>query len=125
MRHSIIDVSAKAPKGIFYNRMSASSHTRGNRFAPESTIGLLAWLESQNSLTINGRNALNLEISKMVQYACLNKVGLNVPSTIAVSKKEDIIDAYYKLNVRDIITKHNRAGKGLGVQLLKSKQAIF
>ena len=125
MSHSIIDVSAKAPKGIFYNRMSASSHTRGNRFAPESTIGLLAWLESQNSLTINGRNALNLEISKMVQYACLNKVGLNVPSTIAVSKKEDIIDAYNKLNIREIITKHNRAGKGLGVQLLKSKQAIL
>ena len=101
MCHSIIDVSAKAPKGIFYNRMSASSHTRGNRFAPESTIGLLAWLESQNSLTINGRNALNLEISKMVQYASLNKVGLNVPSTIAVSKKEDIIDAYNKLNIKD------------------------
>ena len=125
MSHSIIDISLKAPKGIFYNRMSASSHTRGNRFAPESTIGLLAWLESQNCYTINGRSALNLEISKLVQYASLSIVGLNVPSTIAVSKKEDLINAYNTLSHKEVITKHNRAGKGLGVQLLKSKEAVF
>ena len=125
MSHSILDISAKAPQGIFYNRMSASSHTRGNRFAPESTIGLLAWLEAQNCCVINGRSALNLEISKLVQYASLSIVGLNVPSTIAVTKKEDLIDAYDKFFYKDIITKHNRAGKGLGVQLLKSKDAVF
>ena len=125
MSHSILDISAKAPQGIFYNRMSASSHTRGNRFAPESTIGLLAWLEAQNCCVINGRSALNLEISKLVQYASLSVVGLNVPSTIAVTKKEDLIDAYNKFFYKDVITKHNRAGKGLGVQLLKSKDAVF
>ena len=31
-----------APQGVFYNRMSASSHTRGNRYAPEMTAGVLA-----------------------------------------------------------------------------------
>ena len=91
MSHSILDISAKAPQGIFYNRMSASSHTRGNRFAPESTIGLLAWLEAQNCCVINGRSALNLEISKLVQYASLGVAGLDVPSTIAVTKKEDLV----------------------------------
>ena len=125
MSNSIIDISSNAPKGIFYNRMSASSHTRGNRFAPETTIGLLAWLESQNRKVINGRNALNLEISKLVQYASLKFVGLNVPSTIAVSKKNDIIEAYNILGFQEAITKHNRAGKGLGVQLLKSKNAVL
>ncbi|MCZ6772052.1 MAG: alpha-L-glutamate ligase, partial [Proteobacteria bacterium] len=34
------------PQGVFYNRMSASSHTRGHRFAPELTHGVLNWLES-------------------------------------------------------------------------------
>ena len=29
------------PQGVFYNRMSASSHTRGHRFAPEFTAVVL------------------------------------------------------------------------------------
>ena len=125
MSHSIIDISKSAPSGIFYNRMSASSHTRGNRFAPEMTVGLLAWLESQGGKTLNGRSALNLEISKLVQYAALQEAGLSVPHTIAVSNREDILDAYDKMPFDDVITKHNRAGKGLGVQLIKSKEAAI
>ena len=35
------------PEGIFYNRMSASSHSRGHRFAPENTKNLLTWLEEK------------------------------------------------------------------------------
>ena len=33
------------PIGIFYNRMSASSHTRGHQYAPEYTAVVLNWLE--------------------------------------------------------------------------------
>ena len=33
------------PEGVFYNRMSASSHTRGHRYAPELTLATLHWLE--------------------------------------------------------------------------------
>ena len=29
-----LDFSATPPEGVFYNRMSASSHTRGHRYAP-------------------------------------------------------------------------------------------
>ena len=29
------------PLGVFYNRMSASSHTRGHRYAPEYTAVVL------------------------------------------------------------------------------------
>ena len=71
------------PQGVFYNRMSASSHTRGNRYAPEMTAGILAWLESHGRRVINGRSALNLEISKMVQYPALRRAGLDVPDTAA------------------------------------------
>tara|TARA_B100001093_G_scaffold93834_1_gene86034 strand:- start:4763 stop:5758 length:996 start_codon:yes stop_codon:yes gene_type:complete len=122
---AIFDLSVPAPNGIFYNRMSASSHTRGNRFAPEMTTGILAWLESQGRPTLNGRRALNLEISKLVQYAALERVGLSTPKTFAVSSREDIVKAYKALPLDDVITKHNRAGKGLGVQLLKSEEAAI
>ena len=125
MSQLTLDMSRPAPQGIFYNRMSASSHTRGNRFAPEMTAGVLAWLESQDRVTLNGRPALNLEISKLVQYAALDRVGLAVPQTIAVTSREDIITAYNTLPFEEVITKHNRAGKGLGVQLLKSEAAAL
>ena len=120
MSTATLDVSQPALEGVFYNRMSASSHTRAP-FAPEMTVGVLAWLESQNRITFNGRSALNLEISKLVQYAALEKAGLFVPQTIAVSSRYDVISAYRSLPFDDVITKHNRAGKGLGVQLLKSE----
>ena len=125
MSRIILDLAQPAPEGIFYNRMSASSHTRGNRYAPEMTIGLLSWLESQNRLVLNRRSALNLEISKLVQYAALESVGLSVPQTIAVSSREDVVKAYRSIPFDDIITKHNRAGKGLGVKLLKSEIAAL
>ena len=120
-----IDLSKNAPAGVFYNRMSASSHTRGNRFAPEMTAGVLAWLEGQGRFVINGRQALHLEISKMIQYAALRHAGLNVPQTVAAITAEDIIEAFSSFGGKPIITKHNRAGKGLGVALFRSKPTLI
>ena len=124
MGQAQISLEADAPQGVFYNRMSASSHTRGHRFAPEMTAGLLAWLEGQGRDVHNGRSALNLEISKLVQYAALRKAGLSVPKTIAATDKQDIINAFDEFEGAPVITKHNRAGKGLGVQLFRSKSAL-
>ena len=33
-----MNTSKSPPLGVFYNRMSASSHTRGHRYAPEYTL---------------------------------------------------------------------------------------
>ena len=33
----LVDLSEQPPEGIYYSRMSASSHTRDHRFAPEFT----------------------------------------------------------------------------------------
>ena len=40
-----LDLSSLPPEGVFYNRMSASSHTRGHRYAPELATCTLAWLK--------------------------------------------------------------------------------
>ena len=32
-----VGIVDKPPQGVFYNRMSASSHTTGHRYAPEYT----------------------------------------------------------------------------------------
>ena len=60
-----LDLASVPPEGVFYNRMSASSHTRGHRYAAELTGGVLAWLEAHGRRVINDSRALALEVSKM------------------------------------------------------------
>jgi hypothetical protein len=72
------------PEGIFYNRMSASSHTRGHRYAPEFAGVVLAWLKCHGRVVVNGERALQLELSKVAQYEALKAFGITTPDTIAV-----------------------------------------
>ena len=111
-----INLFIPTPEGIFFNRMSASSHSRGNRYCPELTTGLISWLEVNKRLVLNGSNAQRLELSKMIQYSELNLVGLKVPKTICSTTLKGIIEAA-KILKFPIIIKHNRAGMGLGVKL--------
>lgn len=120
----IVNLNEAPPEGIFYNRMSASSHTRNHRFAPELTGAVLDWLEFHDRRVLNGSNALRLELSKVKQYTQLEKYGIRVPKTVAAVGKERIMEAAKALNVTPFITKHNRAGKGLGVQLFYSLEAL-
>lgn len=119
-----VDLSAIPPEGIFYSRMSASSHTRGNRFAPELTEAVLAWLERHGRTVVNGSRALRLEVSKVNQYMALDTAGVRTPKTVAAVGRDQIIQAAKDLNLSSFITKHNRAGKGLGVQLFHSIEAL-
>ncbi len=120
----MVDIEATPPEGVFYNRMSASSHTRGHRYAPELTEGVLAWLEANERTVFNGTRAIRLEVSKVNQYTALRREGIRVPKTIAAVGKEQIMKAAEALGMTPFITKHNRAGKGLGVQLFHTIEAL-
>ncbi len=118
-----LDLASVPPHGVFYNRMSASSHTRGHRYAAELTGALLAWLESHGRRVVNDGRALQLEISKAAQYAALSRHGLRVPATIAAVGRDAVVEAAKSMRGR-FITKHNRAGKGLGVRLFDGVDAL-
>ena len=118
-----LDLAATPPQGVFYNRMSASSHTRDHRYAAELTGGVLAWLERHRRRVINDGRALQLEISKIAQYAALARYGIRVPRTIAAVGAQHIVEAARAMPGR-FITKHNRAGKGLGVKLFQNVEAL-
>ena len=124
LHEGTVDLSEVPPQGVFYNRMSASSHTRGNRFAPELTNIVLRWLEFHGRTVINGTLALSLEINKTAQYMSLEAHGIKTPYTIATVGKEQLIKASKKFNNNQFITKHNRAGKGLGVMLFNKTQDL-
>jgi hypothetical protein len=118
-----VDLSAPPPQGVFYNRMSASSHTRGHRYGPELTAATLAWLESHGRRVVNNGRALQLEVSKVAQYEALRAHGIRTPRTVAAVGAQNIVAAARTLPT-PFITKHNRAGKGLGVRLFQSVDAL-
>jgi hypothetical protein len=119
----LLDLTRSPPEGVFYNRMSASSHTRGHAYAPEYAGAVIEWLEAHGRTVVNGRRALQLELSKVAQYQALAGHGIPVPETVAVVGVQHIPAAAERLGY-PVILKHNRAGKGLGVRLVRSPAAL-
>ncbi|WP_282609283.1 RimK family alpha-L-glutamate ligase [Pelagibius sp. Alg239-R121] len=110
------------PEGVFYNRMSASSHTRGHRFAPELTHAILNWLTLHGRRVINGPRALYLEVSKVAQYAALERAGIRTPRTQVAVGREAVVEAAEDFAPAPFILKPNRGGKGLGVRLFSTPE---
>ena len=121
----VFDLSQPPPEGVFYNRMSASSHTRGHRFAAELTAAVLAWLEGHGRRVVNGSRALDLEISKVRQHAALEAASIRTPDTVLVAGKELLLTAARRhFAAGAFILKPNRGGKGLGVRLFYTVDAL-
>lgn len=123
VHEGVLDLSVTPPPGVFYNRMSASSHTRGHRYAPELCVSVLQWLEQHGRVVLNGSAAARLEIDKTAQLTSLAARGVRTPKTVAAVGEAAWIAAAESFPGR-FITKHNRAGKGLGVQLFADAAAL-
>ncbi|EGN75592.1 RimK-like protein [Idiomarina sp. A28L] len=116
----IVPFTEEPEDAVYYNRMSASSHTRGHRFAPELTRAVLTWLEGYQRTVVNNTGVLALEVCKISQYAALQRAGLQVPKTHAVVGMQHVLAAAEQFNQWPLILKPNRGGKGLGVQRFNS-----
>jgi hypothetical protein len=110
-----IDLDAEPPEGVFWNRLSASSHTRDHGFAKDYTRALLEWLEAHDRRVVNGRSVVEMEVSKVRQLSLLKAFGIDVPRTVAVVGKDELLAAATNFPT-PFITKHNQGGKGLGVR---------
>ena len=115
----MLDLDELPPEGVFWSRLSASSHTRDHPYAKDHARGVLGWLEAHQRRVVNGRRALELEVSKVAQLTALRAAGFDVPRTLAVAGTADLPAAARKLPV-PFISKHNQGGKGLGVRLFAS-----
>jgi hypothetical protein len=115
----LLDLSSEPPAGVFWSRMSASSHTRGHPFAKDQARGLLTWLESHGRRVVNGRRVLETEVSKVEQLCLLRAAGFDVPRTVAVAGPDGLPAAARTLPA-PFIGKHNQGGKGASVRLFAS-----
>lgn len=114
-----LDLDEEPPPGVFWSRMSASSHTRGHLLAKDHARAVFAWLESWDRRVVNGRRVLELEMSKADQLTALRAAGIEVPRTVAVVGRDALLDAAGKIPA-PFIVKHNQGGKGFGVRRFDS-----
>jgi hypothetical protein len=125
LHEATFDLSTPPPEGVFYNRMSASSHTRDHRYSAELTACVLAWLTRWGRRVVNGQGALDLEISKVRQYAALERHGIATPRSVLVAGRGGIVAAAGRYFAgQPVILKPNRGGKGLGVQLFHTTASL-
>jgi hypothetical protein len=119
-----VDLGAVPPEGVFYSRMSASSYMRDHRFSPDMASITLSWLERHGRRVINGAGVLALEVSKMAQYAALDAHGILTPRTVAAMGADSVVEAARAFAPAPVILKPNRGGKGDGVQLFLTVDAL-
>ncbi len=118
-----IDLAADPEPGVYWSRMSASSHTRGHEHSKEYTRAVLGWLERAGRQVVGGSHVLELEVSKVAQHGLLRNAGFDVPRTTAVFGRTTLKQAAHDFTGgQDVpfITKHNQGGKGLGVRRFDS-----
>jgi hypothetical protein len=117
----LVDLDETPPEGVFWSRLSASAHTRGRPLAKDLARAVLCWLEAHGRRVVNGRRALELEVSKVDQLTALRAAGFDVPRTFAVAGQAELVNTAKQLSP-PFISKHNQGGKGLGVQRFDSHE---
>jgi hypothetical protein len=119
----LVDPQQEPAEGIWVNRISPSSHTRGNSATIELGREVLYWLESHGRRVVNGLDAFELELSKLRQDLVLNRYGIQTPRTVLAVGADAIVEAAKRFD-GPFITKHNQGGKGLGIQLFESVESL-
>ncbi len=118
-----LDPDAPPPEGIWLNRISPSSHTRGHGHSVELAREYLAWLESWGRRVVNGSSAFELEMSKLRQHLALRRHGITAPRTVLGVGASELV-ALARTFTGPFITKHNRGGKGLGIALFRTAEEL-
>jgi len=111
----LVDPNRPPAEGIWLNRISPSSHTRGHAATIELGREVLYWLEAHGRRVVNGLNAFELEVSKFRQDMVLRRFGIRTPRTVLAIGRHRILEAAARFE-GPFITKHNQGGKGLGIQ---------
>ncbi|NLS10765.1 alpha-L-glutamate ligase [Nesterenkonia sp. MY13] len=118
-----LDLTTTPPQGVFWSRLSASSHTRTDPHVKEYGRAVLAWLEAAGRTVVNGSSVYELEVSKVRQHGELAARGFDAPKTSAVFGSQGLAEAAEAFTP-PFITKHNQGGKGLGVRRFDSHQEL-
>lgn len=109
---------------LVFNRMSASAYLRGHGQTIFYTRGLLASLEQKGVRIINGYEAFQIEISKALQAALLDSLGVKYPKTRIINSARQAIAAAKDLQF-PVIVKPNIGGRGAGIVKFDTREDLW
>ncbi|MCI0431952.1 MAG: alpha-L-glutamate ligase [Rhodospirillales bacterium] len=118
-----VDLSRPPPEGVFFNRLSATAHTRGHVLAVQYARTILHWLENHGRRVVNSRQALELAMSKVALSAALDAFGIRIPRTVGAIGLNRLIEAGRTMK-GPFLVKPNRSGKGIGIQMFGSADEL-
>ena len=119
----VVDLSDTPPPGVYFNRLSGTAHTRGHELAVEHCRVLLRWLEAHGRRIVNGREALELAMSKSALLVALDAFGIRIPETVTAIGQDRLVEAASRFR-RPFLVKPNRGGKGLGIVRFESRDEL-
>ncbi len=106
--------AANTDFSLFFNRMSASAHLRGNAQGIFFTHSYLVYLEAAGVRVVNGSRAFELETSKARQLQLFRSLGLFFPKTRVVNCVDEVLAAASQIGF-PLLVKPNIGGRGAGI----------
>jgi hypothetical protein len=103
-----------APAPVVFNRLAMSSFLRQDEHAIFYSQAVLAHWELAGARVINGSAAMAIDASKARQLSLFRSLGLAVPATRVVHRREDLARAAEAIGF-PLIAKPNVGGSGSGV----------
>ncbi|HXI12155.1 MAG TPA: hypothetical protein VNM92_05870 [Thermoanaerobaculia bacterium] len=112
-----------ASRDIVFNRVSASSWTRGRGHLIGEARNWLARAERDGVETINGASTFDLEISKAAQLDLLEAVGARAPRARIAGGPADLVAVSSALEF-PLVVKPNVGGSGAGIRLFATVEEL-
>jgi hypothetical protein len=118
------DTAARQPEyALVFNRMSPSAYRRGNGQGIFYTLGYLAHLERAGTRVVNGSRAFSFELSKALQLAVLESLGLPYPRARVINHPSEAATAANSLGF-PVVVKPNIGGSGAGIARYDSAEDL-
>jgi len=108
---------------LLFNRMSPSAWQRGLGHAIFYTLNYLAHLEARGVRVVNGYKCFSHEISKALQLANLEKLGLPYPKARVINHPSQALAAAEAIGY-PVVIKPNIGGSGAGIERFNSSAEL-
>jgi hypothetical protein len=113
--HSYDAGSQENEYSLLFNRMSPSAWQRGLGHGIFYTLNYMAHLEGKGVRVVNGYRCFNHEISKALQLANLEKLGLPYPKAHVINHPSQALAAAKAIGY-PVVIKPNIGGSGAGIE---------
>jgi hypothetical protein len=113
-----------APAPVVFNRLAMSSFLRQSEHAIYHSLAALSHWELAGARVVNGSAALNIDISKSRQLSLFRSLGIDVPNTRVVHRRDDLAGAAGQIGF-PLVLKPNVGGSGSGVTRYESQAELL